>query len=305
MNILTILILVIISVTSSYATENFAKFEDTKSGLFQFQTSNDFFYKTDKDYTGGAQILWKPQGINGGFRIGQEIYTPEKTTAVQPENEHPYASYRYLGLFYNVHISKYFRIYIAGEAGQVGPQTKGEQIQNGIHARTDNSLYDGWDNQIFDEDVYSYTISPKLDLPIISFDTSIIDMRTTAYGFATGGDLINTYGVGGEFKFGHNIPTYTNMVESEFYAYAFATFKYANTDKNILIEGNTMENDDGTIDSSYGVTLENMYNEFSLGLVANFYDFSVKFEGVTRSKRYQESKYEYDKFGTITFGWNY
>lgn len=146
---------------------------DDADGTLSFVWENDYFARTDRNYTNGLRLAYlsAPRPLEGlperlaralfgadedsvvrrGFAIGHSIFTPDDTDAVSaPADQHPYAGWLYgeysSVIEHDAHIDQ-----ISLQLGVVGPSAGGEQVQNRWHRLFGGDTAKGWDDQIDDE----------------------------------------------------------------------------------------------------------------------------------------------------------
>jgi hypothetical protein len=142
-------------------------------GAFAFKLENDLFGGSDRYYTAGWQFSWRapdyappsavrwltdlglpllPAGTpRWGLAFGQQIFTPERTDARNPDpRDRPYAGWLY-GAITVSSFSAHSYGAMELQLGVVGPSALGEQVQNNVHdwLNIDRAL--GWDAQLKDE----------------------------------------------------------------------------------------------------------------------------------------------------------
>jgi lipid A 3-O-deacylase len=124
---------------------------------------NDFFGRTDRNYTSGAllSLAWGKYDDSGNdpsllernfsFSIGQQLYTPgsRRRTDVQL-NDRPFAAWlfgRWALHTYDTDNSQTLSL----DLGVVGPAAGGETSQNFIHGLQGYTRFRGWGNQLRNE----------------------------------------------------------------------------------------------------------------------------------------------------------
>jgi lipid A 3-O-deacylase len=148
---------------------------DAASGehVINMLAENDLFTGTDSHYTSGVMAnyisgvdngpkrlkdmsLWFPgidddDKINVSISLGHELYTPNNIRIpTLLEEDRPYAAYAYLAAGFSTANAKEVETWRVS-LGLVGPNAKGERIQNSIHQRIGSNNALGWDNQLKNE----------------------------------------------------------------------------------------------------------------------------------------------------------
>ncbi|MGV3461427.1 MAG: lipid A deacylase LpxR family protein [Flavobacterium sp.] len=123
-------------------------------------TDNDLYTSIENDqyYTNGIELYYRWLGNHKStrvakriteFRIGQYIYNPQSTNAGDINvNDRPFAGY----LFAEAGINKFFLnedvLKMNFQAGMLGPEAKGEEVQEGLHNLFGYKGVHGWEYQI-------------------------------------------------------------------------------------------------------------------------------------------------------------
>src|SRR3546814_20915952 len=85
--------------------------------------------------------------------FGQAIYTPtDHTRADLIEDDRPYAAALMASFGYNARNGDRLRT-TQLRVGIVGPSAQGKQVQNGWHKIIGTERFEGWDNQLHDEQI--------------------------------------------------------------------------------------------------------------------------------------------------------
>lgn len=142
---------------------------------------NDFFYKTDRQYTHGAKISWISPDISSyrddphmpswsypivkhlpfindpgyqrsiSFSLGQNIYTPEEIERSDLiRDDRPYAGITYLAIGFHSKNDRRLNT-LEFDAGIVGPHSYAEHVQRVIHQWVAATDPQGWEHQLNDE----------------------------------------------------------------------------------------------------------------------------------------------------------
>lgn len=146
---------------------------ESQIGTLSLTLENDYFARTDQNYTNGFRIQYlRPKGhvsdltgwladtildvqdesrLYEGVSIGQSLFTPRDITDPNPRpGEHPYAGWLYLE-FAGVVDRDDVVDTLTLQAGVVGPLAMGEFTQNTVHQVIASAIAKGWDNQLSNE----------------------------------------------------------------------------------------------------------------------------------------------------------
>ena len=212
-----------------------SSFCQEKPNAFSLYFENDFFAKTDRNYTNGVKFSWLSKNFidyeksgyfpdwtlpylkylpfinnegfshNACFSVGQKMYTPEHISQNELiENDRPYAGWTYFGT--TVHSKTENNLHSMGlQLGIVGPLSYAEQTQKFVHQKTGSQRPNGWDNQLENEPglvvIYEHKIRFIEKETFGGLDLDVIPHFTSALG------NIYTYaGLGTECRVGWNIP---------------------------------------------------------------------------------------------------
>jgi len=221
-------LLVFVNSVFAYDTDNLMKAtaeneESWELNRFDFFFENDLFSTTDSQYSSGEKLsllyhvtnetnpLYKLLFLDYGnydayvsLSLINQIYTPADLS--DPSlivDDRPYAGWTYFE--YAIHKSSRENLrslYL--QVGMVGPASKSEQIQKGIHEVTGSKPPAGWDNQLDNELGVNLTYIQKwrfVPEPLGSFETSFIPFVQANLG------NVSTEVTGGiSARFGWNIP---------------------------------------------------------------------------------------------------
>lgn len=167
---------------------------------------NEILPRPVSQFIDGIGFLHKPDAqYNVSLAIGQSIFTPSDTQARQLlEDDRPYAGFLYGALGLHAKRSDVLDTFqLTG--GIVGPSALGEAAQNEVHRVRNIPTAKGWDNQLHDEPV-----------AMLSWERVWrLNRAATGSGWgwdalphvgATGGNAMTHANVGGELRFGWNLP---------------------------------------------------------------------------------------------------
>ncbi len=164
--------------------------------VFTFIEENDLIVDTDRNYTQGLKMSflhrdgWLPGWVAAvskrlpalgyeervakfGYEIGQSIFTPGDTDTRQLlEHDRPYAGWLHGGLILQR------RGYTAGrfltlesfqmDLGVIGPESLGEEAQNGVHRLRHFDLARGWGNQLDTEPGLALKYQRAVSFPLLA-----------------------------------------------------------------------------------------------------------------------------------------
>lgn len=302
---------------------------------------NDLFYNEDRYYTNAVQVRvisremnslkesWLPEGLagllesaplpgnrnvvkynlSGGF--GQQIFTPADTDIKElQKDDRPYAGYLYG--FIGMHTKQENRLDNWELAlGMIGPSALAEQSQNEVHRIRNIDRAQGWDNQLRDE--------PTLQLTWTRI-WRMNDEHNGGFGWdvlprigASLGTPITAAGLGGEARFGWNLPqdfgTSTirpgsgfSIPEADSLAENFSIYLFAGADGravgyNSFLDGNLWKD-------SHDVDKFPLVGELNYGLAMRIYRFQVSYTHVFRTKEFHGQE-KYQNYGSITVGYTF
>lgn len=312
---------------------------------------NDLFYDQDRYYTNAVQMRlispdlssiadndMLPVGVsrflsdipfpgsgsasqfNISLGFGQHIYTPEDTRDRDPNpNDRPYAGYLY-GLL-ALHAKQYNRLDTLELAvGMIGPSALGEQAQNEVHRMRGIDTAKGWDRQLNDEPTAMLTwtrvwrLNPERDTDW-GFDF------LPRMGISLGTPYTNA-GVGGELRFGWNLPpdygsssirpgsginapagdespapTASNGLWDNISVYGFVGCEGRAVVYNSFLDGNLWK-DSPSVDKFPFVA------DLSAGVALNVYNARFTYTYVHRTNEFHGQSSGQD-FGSITVGYSF
>lgn len=160
---------------SSVPPDARAQAPETEVGTLSFVIENDYFARTDQNYTNGWRLQYlRPKGsvsdltdwlgetfldvedetrIYEGVSVGQNLFTPRDISDPDPPpGEHPYAGYLYLEFAGVVDRTSAVDT-LTLQLGVVGPLAMGEFTQNTVHQLIASEIAKGWDSQLSNEPV--------------------------------------------------------------------------------------------------------------------------------------------------------
>ena len=308
--------------------------ESWELNRFNVFFENDLFSTTDSQYSSGEKfsllyhvsnpsnplydLLYLDNGRNDvyvSFALVNQIYTPADLTDPDPiPDDRPYAGWTYLE--YGVHKSSRDSLRsLCLHIGMVGPASKSEEIQTGIHNLTGSEPPMGWDNQLENELGLNLTYVHKwrfVPEPIGSFETSFVP-------FVQGdlGNISIKAMAGAGMRFGWNIPKdfgvstldaggemgilvldeYENM-RSKDWSFSFNLNGYGSAiARDIFLDGNTFK--DGP-----SVDKENFVAYLGFGFTARYKSFVLDFIQTKSTPKFTQEK-DIHTVGTVVVSWLY
>ncbi|MDI1315178.1 lipid A deacylase LpxR family protein [Prosthecobacter sp.] len=309
-------------------------------GALTFYFENDAFAGTDSDYTNGARISWTSPNVgrfgddptagglagifddapgtgdssytrNVAISIGQCLYTPVNTQAsALVANERPYAGWLYtgLGLVWKTPRVKNTLVF---NIGVIGPWAMGEETQRAVHDSLGQRSPQGWDNQLRNEVGVTATYERKWRFRS-NPEGSGLACDFLPYGGATVGNVYTLATLGGQYRFGYNLPddfgtgaisdsaTTPTPVEGSgartwsqrFGVHMFARAEGRAVARNIFLDGNTFR-------SSHSVDKNIFVADLSLGVAMNWRNSKLSYAFIYRTREFKGQP-EGQLFGSVT-----
>jgi len=179
-----IIFLLIPNLISAQKIDNLVSFRDIKSdSYFRFNYDNDYFSGTDENYTQGYSLelvtpileknpanylllTSKNSEVKYGLAIEHIGFTaPDIGSPEIQLGDRPFAAAIMLKSFtINTDTLAKSRITSSLNLGLIGPGAFGEEMQEGIHKITGNTIPQGWRNQIKNDVVVNYEIAYEKQL---------------------------------------------------------------------------------------------------------------------------------------------
>jgi len=232
--------------------------QNEPTGLWSLGVANDSFFDQDRGYTSGLNIAFTPNNAAYTLSIGQDIFTPETRSTLQPPGgEHPYAAWLYLKGDYRYSISPTLLITSSLSLGTTGKRAQGEEFQNFAHQVLNFNEYEGWDSQISQRWGWIAIAQAGWLLPIVTKTTIGVDLITM--GQVRGGNIHVDGELGATIRVGYHLPQLEARkrlaVTNSFYITLTGNRKIV--DKNVFLEG--------VSNSDYHVTPKRGVNTLSCG----------------------------------------
>jgi len=245
------------------------------------------------------------------FSLGQNMYTPEDTTATQLITEdRPYAGWLYMGfgLAANQGTERYDKLEL--EIGVVGPYSFAEDVQTFWHSLLGLQVPQGWDNQLKTEPgaVLYYEQTRRFERQDIGGALDV-DMLPH-FGGALGN--VFTYGAAGiTFRLGSELeddfgpprirPSLPGSAyfrpEKGFNWYVFAGIEGRAVLYNIFMDGNTFKD-------SHSVDKKPFVGDLQTGLVVQWKRFRITYTQIFRTKEF-DGQDDGDIFGSVSLSYHF
>lgn len=298
----------------SLSSPNLEKFDDEFIGNEQFRSWYEWLNR-------GFELFHPASPNSGGsdgglssrrvvLTLGQQIYTPSDSQATTTvEDQRPYAGWLYLGTYYHARQDDQLKS-IGVNLGIVGPAALARESQDLIHDIRGIDKFKGWDNQLDNE--------PGLQLVFEKKD-KLLDRAGTKLGY----DFISHYGaslgnvatyanLGGEFRFGWNIPddfgtsslrsaadnhTPDGEKRSNWSLHSFISFDGRWVARDIFLDGNTFSD-------SHSVDKKNLVGDIATGISLTYKQLSFSYARISRSREYWQQD-DAHHYGSLSVAWDY
>ncbi len=299
-------------------------------GTFSFYFENDLFGGTDQRYTNGVRLSWtspdlkkfSDSGLTGpfgsqidelpwinqpsyqrnlAFVLGQSMYTPtDIETTELIGDDRPYAGWLYTGLGF-IWKNNQVRNSLTLNIGVVGPSAYAQETQDIIHELRDIPKAQGWDNQLHDELGIVLGYQRMWRWPVHERRAGF-DWEALPFLGANLGNVKISASVGGEFRFGYNLPddfgtetigaaaTTTTPMEgnqratrgrwSNFGTHVFLRAEGSAVARDIFLDGNTF-GDSPSVDKLPFTA------DLSAGLSVNYKDVKLTYAYVYRTEEFR------------------
>jgi lipid A 3-O-deacylase len=327
--------------------------EDEQRSIYTFQVENDVFNRitrSDRDYTNGLRLGWLSPALTEmapglvaattvptffgeapassvirrvAVSVGQNLYTPEDTLAIQPiYNDRPYAAWLYasFALQYtykrpdpNTGKDEPVRLdTLQFDLGVVGPLAGGDFVQNNWHTLIGVEPTYGWANQLHNEPTLGLAFERRwrtgrsvvIEDPKLEFDF------IPRIGMSLG-NVATFASVGGTVRIGKNLrddfgPTRARPAlpgseafigDGSFGWYLFAGLDGQAVARNIFLDGNT----DG---DSLRVSHRPFVGEAQVGLAFLYRGVRLSYTQVLRTPEFFERE-RFTQFGSLNLTFRY
>lgn len=302
-----------------------------ESGAFNVLLENDAFAATDRHYTNGLQFSyltaprpadgfaagllgWLPGNGNGearlGWQLGQSIFTPDdKEASERLPDQRPYAAWLYAGLSLVYSTESHIDTWSLS-LGTVGPDARGEQVQNGVHEWLNATNANGWAYQVEDQRGGALVIERKwralAQTEILRFGVdfmphlgvslgNIEQYANTGFTARIGNDLDNDFGPP---RIRPSLPGTAWFEPHDRWSwYLFAGVDGRYVDKNIFL-------DDHADSGLWNIEKKDWVADAQAGLVVTRGDFRMAYTFVYRTEEFEQQR-EPDRFGSLAFTWRF
>ncbi len=313
-------------------------FAEALGQVVSIQFENDFFGgDSDRHFTHGTRLEWLSNPIKSigdkvdqiqwlGFQkktsdsadvletrvslsVGQNIYTPEDTTAVQwVPHDRPYAGWLYLGFGMEANQGSKRSDKLGLEIGMVGPYSFAENAQSFWHSLFGLNVPKGWDNQLNNEPglILSYSQIRRYEVRNLflglNFDLlpnvggslgNVFTYAEAGLALRLGSDLAHDFGPP-RIRPGFPGSSYFRPKKG-FLWYVFAGFQGRAVLRNIFLDGNTFQD-------SYSVKKKPFVGNLQAGLVVQWNSFRIGYTQVLRSKEFEGQDFS-DVFGSLSLSY--
>lgn len=314
----------------------------TLTALFE----NDLFGDTDQQYTNGFKLNWMSpnlkalgdapgvpgwllqavRGLNAfehavlgdserafnlGFTVGQLIFTPGNTQAVQVvNNDRPYAGWLFGGLTL-VSKTDWVADTLDMQVGMIGPASLAEDAQRLVHQLRGFDVPRGWQNQLSNEPAFLLYYERKWRL-VNGGPVSQVGYDLIAHAGLAAGTVMD-YGAGGaELRLGWNLPRDfgTSLIRPGgdanapstvsgaagrgrgFGVYGFAALGGRLVARNIFLDGNTFE-------SSHRVDKKIAVGDLIMGASVIYDEVKLSYAQVFRGREFNGQRRGHN-FGSLS-----
>ena len=322
----------VLMLTSSLFADGIQGDENWKLTRANIFFENDLFSTTDSQYSSGEKFgalyhvdnptnpLYDILVLDLGkydayvsFALVNQIYTPADLTQTGLiEDDRPYAGWTYAEYGIHKSTSDHLRsLYL--HIGMVGPASKSEQIQKGIHEITGSKPPMGWDNQLENElgvnlqYVHKWRFVPDLIdgiessfVPFVEADLGNISTKASAgAGMRIGWNIPKDFGVstldsGGEI--GISVLNECKNMRKKDWSFSFNLNGYGSAViRDIFLDGNTFK-DSHSVDKEYFV------GYLGFGFTARYKNFVIDFIQTKSTPKFKEENTVHT-VGTFVASW--
>ena len=329
----TIVFLLLALSSPCFAVDADAPFSDAGPQTLTALFENDLFGDTDQQYTNGFKLNWmspnlkalgdapgvpgwllsavhglnafehavlgdSERAFNLGFAVGQLIFTPGNTQAIQVvEDDRPYAGWLFAGLSL-VSKTDWVADTLDIQVGMIGPASLAQDAQRLVHELRGFDVPRGWQNQLSNEPAFLLYYERKWRLVYGQLINQIGYDLIAHAGLAAG--TVMDYGAGGaELRLGWNLPWDfgTSLIRPGgdanapstvsgaagrgrgFGLYGFAALGGRLVVRNIFLDGNTFER-------SHSVDKKLVVGDLILGASLIYDSVKLSYAQVFRSREF-------------------
>lgn len=301
---------------------------DQRNGALSILFENDVFFNTDREYTSGEELAYTtapkdtPDAlvdlshalsplmgmgeVRASYEIGQDIFTPTETHAVNPPlTQRPYAGFLYLGLGLMTTDDEDRDLdQLEIQLGTTGPASLAQDAQNFVHSLLGQFTPAGWHYQLRDEPIVQLTYARSVKLIEPQSVLGLFFDAEPHWGAAVGNayDYVNAgammrLGIALPDDFGPalmapSLPGSTFFEpNAPFSAYVFAGVDGRAIARNLFLDGNSFE-------TSRSVGNLPFVADVDVGAVLATNWWRLSFTHVFRSKEYHGQN-PADQFGSV------
>ncbi len=315
--------------------------QPARFGALTLYFENDAVSSTDRDYTNGMRLSWTSPSLsrfgddahvggvaglfdgapgtgdssyerNVAISIGQSMFTPvDVRNPGLVANERPYAGWLYvgLGLVWKKPTVKNTLLF---NIGVIGPWSMAEETQRFAHDALGQRSPQGWDNQLRNEVGINVSYERKWRLHHNAASHGV-NWDFLPYAGATLGNVYTHATLGGELRFGYNLPddfgsgaisdsattptpmdaaSSSNPWANRFGFHFFGRAEGRAVGRNIFLDGNTFRD-------SHSVDKNPFVADLSLGFAVNWRNSKLSYAYIYRTREFQGQP-DAQIFGSIT-----
>lgn len=323
----------LLTVAAIFAVPAGAAEKGEEKGILSVLFENDIFYRTDRDYTNGAQIAWTTAPLKDAdwvvrfaenfplfsrgaevretYALGQDIFTPSNIKLKNPPlDEHPYAGYLYgaLGLIAKTDnadgtIAHMDQMQL--QLGVVGPDSLAKQTQTFVHRLIHDSAPQGWDTQLRNEPALELDYERTWRYQLIRVWDFALD--AAPHGGGAIGNVYDYLNAGAMLRFGQALPDDFGPVRVDpglpgSYFFEPGTgpvgwYIFAGVDGRAVARNIFL--DGNTWAASRHVSKNNFVGDFQFGAALTLWGTRITYTHVLRSREFK-TQHGADQFGAIT-----
>jgi len=293
---------------------------------FAVRWENDTFGGKDQYYTDGISLSlahtgsswldpvadwlpWDSGRRTVGYEAGQIMVTPADTTRPIPDsNDRPYAGILSVGL--SLHVERDNRYNgLKFITGVVGPWSLADETQKQVHRWVGSGQPQGWDYQLHNEPIFNLVYEHRRKYRLLG-EPQGFAVEALPVGNVMLGNLLVQGQIGGQFRFGYNIPDdfgttlmrgmghlppprpSADAAAPKWGAYFFGGVNANLVLHNLTLDGNTWK-DSPSVDKEWFVPAA------EVGMAVAIRRFTVAFAYVFWGKEF-EGQPENSEFGAFT-----
>ncbi len=280
----------------------------SQAGVLSISVDNDGVMMTDKDYSSGLFFRWSEvQNQKGiGIEIGSQLWTPKDIEARTPQpNERPYAGLLYFKLNgFSQSPRKTTKLNM--KLGKVGPNSNASKSQIILHDIIGSPKPNGWKYQIYNEQVYQFTIEEHVLMKRVGRNEWSIFARAQAGNFQPelamgttyrqGMRLDNTFG-STSFQKGNAIdPSLLNESSNGMFWYLSSEIRFRF--KDLTLEGDMP-------DENYPVTPTHWQWGLATGVAFYQKTWGLTLSMVIEHKSFEQAQYQHHSYANLGYFYRY